>query len=113
MRRIGLFASIAGSLLLASRAHAEEPLEEAATEEVPVEDEGPKPDEHHGVVAGKLTDAETREEIIDGQCSVLGQKAKTITDAEGYRAIDIAAATRQPESKRWRVEVQLSRAGGE
>jgi len=106
MRRIGLFASIVGSLLLSNLAHAdepapapakppaEEPVEEAAVEEeAVVEEEGPKVDAKHGLISGKLIDAETKEEIIDGQCSVIGQKAKAITDAEGNFSLKLDPGT--------------------
>jgi outer membrane receptor protein involved in Fe transport len=69
------------------------PVEEAAVEEVAVEDEGPKPDAKHGVVVGKLVDAETKEDVIDGQCAIVGGKAKAVTDAEGMFSLKLEPGT--------------------
>lgn len=74
-----------------------EPVEEASAEVVEeageAEAEGPQPDAKHGVIAGKLVDGETKEEIIDGQCSVVGDKAKAVTDADGNFALKLAPGT--------------------
>jgi len=59
---------------------AEDEADEVAVEEP---EEGPKPDAKSGVVTGKLTDAETKEEIIDGQCTVEGTKHKAVSDPDG------------------------------
>lgn len=98
MRRIGLFACLvtltSASVARAQEKPEEEPVEESgAVEEVPAEDEGPKPDDKHGVITGKLIDAETKEEIIDGQCSVVNGKAKAITDADGNFSLKLDPGT--------------------
>lgn len=57
--------------------------EEAVEEETVVEEEGPKPDAKTGIVSGKVTDAETGDDVIDAQCSVEGHKQSAVSDAEG------------------------------
>lgn len=61
----------------------EEVASEAEVEEAAVEEEGPKPDANKGVLSGKVTDADTKEEIIDAQCTVVGTKITGVSDAEG------------------------------
>lgn len=90
MRRIGLLIPTL-VFALSTRAHADDEPEEVAVEE-PVE-EGPKPDAKSGVVTGKVVDAETKEDIIDGQCSVSGTKHKAITDAEGLFTLKLEPGT--------------------
>ncbi|MBK7394799.1 MAG: TonB-dependent receptor [Myxococcales bacterium] len=64
-------------------------------EEVPVEETEPavKPDAKTGVLTGKLTDAGTGEEIIDGQCAVVGTKQKAVSDAEGVFSLKLPPGT--------------------
>lgn len=66
----------------------------AGAEEVPVEEEpAVKPDAKSGVLTGKLTDGGTGEEIIDGQCVVVGTKHKGVSDAEGVYTIKLPPGT--------------------
>jgi len=112
MRRIGLFIS---TLVLATTtlAHAQSGSESAPVggagapatdpkkkpaaddegEEVAVEEEGPRPDSKSGVLSAKVIDAETKEDIIDGQCSIVGTKHKAITDADGTFSLKLEPGT--------------------
>lgn len=66
---------------------------EADVEEAPVEEEGPKPDAKTGIISGKVTDADTGDDVIDAQCSVEGQKQVGVTDAEGVFHLKLSPGT--------------------
>ncbi len=74
---------------------APSPKGDEDAEEVPVEETEPavKPDAKTGVVTGKLTDAGTGEEIIDGQCAVVGTKQKAVSDTEGIFSLKLPPGT--------------------